>query len=260
MGRRSNDVELPTITEDFKYNLDLSHEDNLPRIAVPLDNGKTKKVLVTQVAAEILRFVKRALDKNSRQGEIKDIVLTVPAYFNNAQREETIIAAESVGFNVLRLIAGPTAAALAHINALDLMDVKSTVSRTLGIFDYGGGTFDISIVRLTGMVVQVLATDGRTTLVGEKFTASLAALAYEDFKVIISCSHALFWVLNTILIVSSFGLIHSESTQVHQNRRRKNSPSCIPCAKRRSKPWPKTINRKFSCTVSLATSPCNSKS
>src|SRR5205823_13970130 len=104
----------------------------------------------------------RALER-----EVMRAVITVPAYFNDAQRSATKTAGELAGFAVERIVNEPTAAALAY--GLDKLGEKSKIA----VFDLGGGTFDISILELSGGVFQVLATNGNTRLGGDDIDAAL---------------------------------------------------------------------------------------
>ncbi len=128
--------------------------------------GRT--VLPEEVAALILKKLKA--DAERAVGGIVDrAVITVPAYFNDAQRAATKRAGELAGFTVERLLAEPTAAALAY--GLDRLVDKAKVV----VYDFGGGTFDVSVLELNGGVFQVLATNGDTELGGDDLDAAIAA-------------------------------------------------------------------------------------
>ena len=119
-----------------------------------------------QISADILKsLVARA--EASLGGDLEGAVITVPAYFDDAQRQATKDAAQIAGINVLRLLNEPTAAAVAY--GLDQQD-KGVVA----VYDLGGGTFDISILRLTQGVFEVLATGGDSALGGDDFDHALA--------------------------------------------------------------------------------------
>ena len=121
------------------------------------------------VSAEILRKLKR--DAERALGiSVDRAVITVPAYFNDAQRAATKRAGEAAGFVVERLLAEPTAAALAY--GLDRLTEHSKVA----VYDLGGGTFDVSVLQLSGQVFEVLATNGDTHLGGDDIDAALAEL------------------------------------------------------------------------------------
>ena len=109
--------------------------------------------------------------------EVKEAVITVPAYFNNNQREATKDAGEIAGLIVLSIVNEPTAAALAYG-----IDKDTTKKRNIFIFDLGGGTFDVSIVRIEGRKYDVLATYGDTHLGGEDFDQELVTYCIQRFK------------------------------------------------------------------------------
>ena len=108
--------------------------------------------------------------------EVKDAVITVPAYFNDSQRQATKEAGEIAGLNVLRIINEPTAAALAY--GLD----KSDKNQTIVVFDCGGGTHDVSILELGDGVFEVLSTDGDTHLGGDDFDQAIIDHLVSTFK------------------------------------------------------------------------------
>jgi molecular chaperone HscA len=119
-----------------------------------------------QVSAEILKRL-RAQAEGALGGELFGAVVTVPAYFDDSQRQATKDAARLAGLNVLRLLNEPTAAAIAYG-----LDHRS--EGTFAIFDLGGGTFDISILRLTRGVFEVLSTNGDSALGGDDFDMAIA--------------------------------------------------------------------------------------
>ena len=107
----------------------------------------------------------------------KKAVITVPAYFNNSQREATKLAAEKAGLEVIRLINEPTAAAIAYG-----YENKSEEERKVLVFDLGGGTFDVSILKIKGEEFTVLASCGDPHLGGEDFTNKLTEHLIKRFK------------------------------------------------------------------------------
>ena len=120
-----------------------------------------------QVSAEILKVLRQRAEE-SLGGELVGAVITVPAYFDDAQRHATKDAARLAGLNVLRLLNEPTAAAVAY-------GLDQHAEGVVAIYDLGGGTFDISILRLTGGVFEVLATGGDTALGGDDFDHAIAS-------------------------------------------------------------------------------------
>ncbi|MBO6565360.1 MAG: Fe-S protein assembly chaperone HscA [Pseudomonadales bacterium] len=125
-----------------------------------------------EVSAEILRsLVERASE--TLAGELDGVVITVPAYFDDAQRQATKDAAQLAGANVLRLLNEPTAAAIAY--GLDTGD-----EGVIAIYDLGGGTFDVSVLRLRRGVFEVLATGGDSSLGGDDFDHAIAEWLIEE--------------------------------------------------------------------------------
>lgn len=121
-----------------------------------------------QASAEILNALKDRAIKSFANEEIKGAVITVPAYFDDAQRQSTKDAAELAGLNVLRLLNEPTAAAVAY-------GLDSGQEGVIAVYDLGGGTFDISILRLNQGVFEVLATGGNSSLGGDDFDSVLVS-------------------------------------------------------------------------------------
>jgi len=131
----------------------------------------TRAVTPVEVSAEVLRVLKRSAAE-ALGGPPAGCVITVPAYFDDAQRQATRDAGRLAGLDVLRLLNEPTAAALAY-------GLDKQVSGTFAVYDLGGGTFDISILRLDAGVFEVLATGGDTHLGGDDFDRVVAARLME---------------------------------------------------------------------------------
>ena len=129
--------------------------------------GKSSDEMPIKVSAEILKYLKLSAEKALGK-EVKQAVITVPAYFDDGARSATKDAARLAGLEVLRLINEPTAAALAYGLDKDAQGIYA-------IFDLGGGTFDISLLKLEQGIFQVLATAGDTMLGGDDFDQSIAA-------------------------------------------------------------------------------------
>jgi molecular chaperone HscA len=164
MGRSASDAL--TLGEQLPYRF-ANTEGGMPYIETV--SGPVSPV---QVSAEILdTLVRRA--EQTLGGELEGAVITVPAYFDDAQRQATKDAAKVVGLKVLRLLNEPTAAAVAY--GLDQQD-KGVVA----VYDLGGGTFDISILRLTQGVFEVLATGGDSALGGDDFDHAIANWVLEQ--------------------------------------------------------------------------------
>lgn len=140
---------------------------------------KDKKMAPPQVSAEILRKMKKTAE--DFLGEtVTEAVITVPAYFNDAQRQATKDAGKIAGLDVKRIINEPTAAALAY--GMD----KRKADQTIAVYDLGGGTFDVSIIEIANVdgdsQIEVLATNGDTFLGGEDFDVALMNYLIDEFK------------------------------------------------------------------------------
>lgn len=150
-------VEELQESEQFQqYEFDTSRGDGSP--AIKTAAGSKDPV---EVSADILRKLS-AIAEHRLKGKLEGVVITVPAYFNDAQRQQTKDAARLAGLEVLRLLNEPTAAAVAY--GLDSQDQGNII-----VFDLGGGTFDVSLLSLQKGVFEVLATGGNTQLGGDDF-------------------------------------------------------------------------------------------
>jgi molecular chaperone HscA len=129
--------------------------------------GGQRAVTPVEVSAEILRVLK-ARAETALGGELDGAVITVPAYFDDGQRQATRDAGRLAGLEVMRLLNEPTAAALAY-------GLDKQAEGTFAVFDLGGGTFDISILKLEGGVFEVKSTGGDSALGGDDFDRALAA-------------------------------------------------------------------------------------
>ncbi len=172
---------------------DIAHIESMPYDFVDTE-GMVKLRTVqgikspVEVSAEILRKL-REQSERSLGGSLTGAVITVPAYFDDAQRQATKDAARLAGLNVLRLLNEPTAAAIAY-------GLDNGIEGIYAVFDLGGGTFDISILKLTKGVFEVLATGGDSALGGDDFDqrvfcwiieeAKLAPLSHKDARVLLT--------------------------------------------------------------------------
>lgn len=157
--------DFPSLA-DFPYQFDKS--SNSIRI-------QTRQGWVTPVEAssKILNYLVERAETQLR-GDIDGAVITVPAYFDDAQRQETKAAATLAGIKVLRLLNEPTAAAVAYGLDTEVSEADANSERLVAVYDLGGGTFDISILRLHRGVFEVLATGGDSALGGDDFDALIA--------------------------------------------------------------------------------------
>ncbi|MCA6219098.1 Fe-S protein assembly chaperone HscA [Photorhabdus antumapuensis] len=158
MGRSLADIQqrYPNLPYQFQ-----ASENGLPLI-----NTATGLVDPIQVSAEILKSLAQRAEE-TLDGKLDGVVITVPAYFDDAQRQGTKDAARLAGLHVLRLLNEPTAAAVAY-------GLDSGQEGVIAVYDLGGGTFDVSILRLSRGVFEVLATGGDTALGGDDFDLILA--------------------------------------------------------------------------------------
>lgn len=140
--------------------------ENAPVVEVKMDNGDVKKYAPEEISAMVLTKCKEIAEQFLKV-PVKRAVITVPAYFNDSQRNATKAAGIIAGLDVLRIINEPTAAALAY--GLDNKDTDKEGGLKVLIFDLGGGTFDVSILSIEKGVFTVLATGGDTRLGGEDF-------------------------------------------------------------------------------------------
>jgi molecular chaperone HscA len=156
MGKSYND--LREHTRLFTYNIIDDNTDSLVKVQV----GK-KFYSPVELSSLILKELKKRAE-HVLKTPVTKAVITVPAYFNDAQRQATRDAGKLAGLDVLRIVNEPTAASLAYGLGLDKQQQK-----TIAVYDLGGGTFDISILRITGGVFDVLSTNGDTYLGGDDF-------------------------------------------------------------------------------------------
>ena len=166
IGRSYNEV----ISENKKYPYEISKGKN-DSINIKVDNSEYAP---PQISAMVLQNIKKTAEDYLGE-KVSDAVITVPAYFNDSQRQATKDAGVIAGLNVKRIINEPTAAALAY--GLDKQG-----DRKIAVFDLGGGTFDISILELGDGVFEVKSTNGDTMLGGDDFDDILVDWLIDEFK------------------------------------------------------------------------------
>jgi molecular chaperone DnaK len=175
IGRRFTDAEVKKDLDLVPYGI-FAHENGDAWVAT----ADGKKMAPQQISAEVLGKMKKTAE--AYLGEtVTEAVITVPAYFNDSQRQATKDAGRIAGLEVKRIINEPTAAALAY--GLDKGDTKD---RKIAVYDLGGGTFDVSIIEIANIdgekQFEVLATNGDTFLGGEDFDARVIDFLVEEFK------------------------------------------------------------------------------
>ena len=160
MGRSQSEAQSQDELSPYKFASDVDGQ------VVKFEVSASRKVTPVEVGAEILRVLRQRAEAQLN-GTLDGVVITVPAYFDDAQRQATKDAARLANLTVLRLLNEPTAAALAYG-----LDKKK--EGLFAVFDMGGGTFDISLLRLEGGVFQVLTTGGDSRLGGDDFDQAVA--------------------------------------------------------------------------------------
>ena len=170
MGRRADDARLAAERAVVAYEV-VAEGDGL---RVRLEDGRT--FAPAEISAMIIAKIKA--DAEAFIGEkITEAVITVPAYFDDAQRQATKDAGRIAGIDVKRIVNEPTAAALAYG-----LDRKGTDNRRIAVFDIGGGTFDISVIEIGDGVVEVRATNGDTHIGGDDFDLRIVDWVATQFK------------------------------------------------------------------------------
>jgi len=170
IGRKFSDKETQKNIKNLPYKITkISNGD------VYLETNDKRKFSPSQISGFILEKMKETAE-NYLNKKIKNAIITVPAYFNDSQRQATKDAGKLAGLEVKRIINEPTAASLAY--GLD----KDKNNKIIAIYDLGGGTFDISILELANGVFEVKATNGDTNLGGEDFDLRLENYVIEEFN------------------------------------------------------------------------------
>ena len=173
IGRRFDDASVKSDMVHWPFKV--INEGTKPKIEVEY-KGETKKFFAEEISSMVLTKMKETAEAFVGQ-DVTDAVITVPAYFNDAQRQATKDAGAISGLNVLRIINEPTAAAIAYG-----LDKKVSNERNVLIFDLGGGTFDVSILVIEDGIFEVKATAGDTHLGGEDFDNRMVDHFIQEFK------------------------------------------------------------------------------
>jgi len=173
IGRKYDD---PSVQSDMKYwPFNVVNDASKPKIQVDYKN-ETKTFFPEEISSMVLTKMKETAEAYLGK-TVTDAVVTVPAYFNDSQRQATKDAGTISGLNVLRIINEPTAAAIAYG-----LDKKVTGERNVLIFDLGGGTFDVSILTIEDGIFEVKATSGDNHLGGEDFDQRMVNHFIQEFK------------------------------------------------------------------------------
>ena len=173
IGREFNDPKLQQMLPHFPFKV--LNKNNKPYIQVEYKNEE-KEFTPEEISSMVLSKIKQ--NAEAYLGcEVTQAVITVPAYFNDAQRQATKDAGSICGLNVLRIINEPTAGAIAYG-----LDKNSSTEKHIIVYDFGGGTHDVSLLNLSDGVFEVLATNGDTSLGGEDIDNRLVNHVIEEFK------------------------------------------------------------------------------
>ena len=173
IGRKFNDSCVQSDIKNFSY--DVIDQDNKPQISVMYQ--KEKKIFTPEEISSMILDKMKNISREYLGKTVTDAVITVPAYFNDGQRQATKDAGRIAGLNVLRIINEPTAAAIAYG-----LDKCKEGEQNVLIFDCGGGTFDVSLLTLDDGIFEVKATAGNTHLGGEDFDTRLVQYCVREFR------------------------------------------------------------------------------
>jgi len=174
IGRKFSESKVQEDIKSWPFKV-VSGTADKPSIEVEF-KGETKRFEPEEISSMVLTKMKEIAEMYIGTG-VKDVVVTVPAYFNDSQRQATKDAAAIAGLNCLRIINEPTAAAIAYG-----LDKNKDEDKNVLIFDLGGGTFDVSLLNIEGGIFEVKATAGDTHLGGEDFDARLLQHLAQEFK------------------------------------------------------------------------------
>ena len=175
IGRKFNESLVQEDIKLWPFKVIKEEGGDRPQIVVNF-MGQHKKFFPEEISAMVLQKMKKIAEDYLGK-EVKDAIVTVPAYFNDSQRQATKDAGQISGINVLRIINEPTAAAIAYG-----LDKKFKTERNVLIFDLGGGTFDVSVLSLEEGLFEVRATNGHTHLGGEDFDNRLVEYCAGEFR------------------------------------------------------------------------------
>ena len=174
IGRKFSDNNTQNDIKHWPFNV-VKGKNDIPMIEVKYKN-ETKTFKAEEISSMVLIKMKEIAESYLGK-EVENAVITVPAYFNDSQRQATKDAGSIAGLNVLRIINEPTAAAIAYG-----LDKKDKEEKNILIFDLGGGTFDVSLLTIDDGIFEVKATAGDTHLGGEDFDNRMVDYFLQDFK------------------------------------------------------------------------------
>ena len=174
IGRNFSDEVVQKDMKLWPFKLDRD-QNNKPQIIVKI-NDNEKRYYPEEISAKILSSLKKQVEE-FLGCKVKDAIITVPAYFNNSQRQSTIDAGRIAGLNVLQTINEPTAAAIAYG-----LENQSKEKKNVCVFDFGGGTFDVTVLTIKNKEFNVLSTGGDSHLGGADIDNLLVKYCIDEFK------------------------------------------------------------------------------
>merc|ERR1712164_196028 len=177
IGRKYSEPAVQADIKDWSFTVEAGDADK-PMICVEF-HGEAKKFSAEEISSMVLVKMKEVAEAFLGK-DVKNAVVTVPAYFNDSQRQATKDAAVIVGLNCLRIINEPTAAAIAY--GLDKRNESNGAEKNVLIFDLGGGTFDVTLLTIDDGIFEVKATAGDTHLGGEDFDNRMVNHFVQEFK------------------------------------------------------------------------------
>jgi len=201
MGRGVDDIKISAGEINYEF---VDTDSSVPRIATVAGD-----VSPIEISSEILKALKQRAE-NSLGGELAGVVITVPAYFDDAQRQATKDAAKLAGLRVLRLLNEPTAAAVAYG-----LDKKAEGVHV--VYDLGGGTFDVSILRLNRGVFEVMSTAGNASLGGDDFDLAIVQWVKQQAGINDNANQSLIRQLTQKACEAKEALTEMESTAIEIN-------------------------------------------
>lgn len=177
MGRQYDDKILQNDFKHFSFKVEKDEKTNRPIIPIRFME-EDKRYFPEQLSGFLLLQLKK--DAEDYLGcPVEKAVITVPAYFNNAQRQATKDAGEIAGLEVLRIINEPTSASIAY--GINICENEKSESRNIVVYDLGGGTLDVSILNIKDGVFEVVSTNGDTHLGGEDFDSKLVQYSIKEY-------------------------------------------------------------------------------
>ena len=176
IGRKFSDECVQNDMKNYPFKIIKDPNSDSPLIEIKYKN-KIQHLKPEEISAMVLSKIKVQIQTQLSINEIENVIITCPAYFNQNQRDSTLLAAKLAGLSVKRIINEPTAAAIAYGLNSNFKNGKNVL-----IFDLGGGTFDVTVLSVENTILEVKATNGDTHLGGEDFDQKLLEFCIKKFK------------------------------------------------------------------------------